>query len=87
MNMPTRFTETGSSLATPAGITAREIRTLRAGFIPLVDASVLIAAAEFGFARAEGLRLDLVKDVSGQMSAIVSLSGNSILHICCRPCP
>ncbi len=39
-------------------------RILRAGFIPLVDASVLIAAAEFGFAEREGLSLDLVKDVT-----------------------
>lgn len=39
-------------------------RTIRAGFIPLVDASVLVAAAEFGFATREGLSLDLVKDVS-----------------------
>ncbi|WP_221138376.1 CmpA/NrtA family ABC transporter substrate-binding protein [Rhizobium lentis] len=39
-------------------------KVLRAGFIPLVDASVLIAAAEFGFAQREGLTLDLVKDVS-----------------------
>ncbi|MCM2294049.1 ABC transporter substrate-binding protein [Allorhizobium sp. BGMRC 0089] len=39
-------------------------RHLRAGFIPLVDASVLIAAAEMGFAGAEGLTLDLVRDVS-----------------------
>jgi NitT/TauT family transport system ATP-binding protein len=37
---------------------------LRAGFIPLVDAAVLIAAREFGFAEREGLALDLVKDVS-----------------------
>jgi NitT/TauT family transport system ATP-binding protein len=39
-------------------------KVLRAGFIPLVDASVLIAASEFGFAAKEGLTLDLVKDVS-----------------------
>ncbi|MBW9090718.1 ABC transporter substrate-binding protein [Rhizobium wenxiniae] len=39
-------------------------KVVRAGFIPLVDASVLIAAAEFGFAAREGLTLDLVKDVS-----------------------
>jgi NitT/TauT family transport system ATP-binding protein len=39
-------------------------RIIRAGFIPLVDASVLIAAAEFGFAAREGLTLDLVRDVS-----------------------
>ncbi|WP_320198030.1 CmpA/NrtA family ABC transporter substrate-binding protein [Agrobacterium sp. rho-13.3] len=49
---------------TPALIGNDSQRTLRAGFIPLVDASVLIAAAEFGFAEREGLKLDLVKDVS-----------------------
>lgn len=42
----------------------REQRVLRAGFIPLMDASILIAAAEMGFAAAEGLKLDLVRDVS-----------------------
>ncbi|WP_426230468.1 CmpA/NrtA family ABC transporter substrate-binding protein [Pararhizobium sp. DWP3-4] len=53
-----------SRLAAPAGLAGEGSRTLRAGFIPLVDASVLIAAAEFGFARKEGIVLDLVKDVS-----------------------
>ena len=48
----------------PARIASEGPRILRAGFIPLVDASVLIAAAEFGFARKEGIALDLVKDVS-----------------------
>ncbi|WP_139330344.1 CmpA/NrtA family ABC transporter substrate-binding protein [Rhizobium sp. RU33A] len=42
----------------------REQRILRAGFIPLMDASILIAAAEMGFAAKEGLTLDLVRDVS-----------------------
>jgi NitT/TauT family transport system ATP-binding protein len=51
-------------LPAPARIAAGGPRILRAGFIPLVDASVLIAAAEFGFARKEGLTLDLVRDVS-----------------------
>ena len=51
-------------IAAPAPIGNDRQRTLRAGFIPLVDASVLIAAAEFGFAEKEGLKLDLVKDVS-----------------------
>ena len=37
---------------------------LRAGFIPLVDAAVLIAAADRGFAAEEGLALDLVREVS-----------------------
>ncbi|WP_426126081.1 CmpA/NrtA family ABC transporter substrate-binding protein [Pararhizobium sp. PWRC1-1] len=53
-----------SDLAAPAGLIGEGPRTLRAGFIPLVDASVLIAASEFGFAQKEGLTLDLVKDVS-----------------------
>jgi len=53
-----------SHLAAPTRLTDEGSRTLRAGFIPLVDASVLIAALEFGFAQKEGLTLDLVKDVS-----------------------
>ena len=40
----------GGGLASPAPIANGGPRVLRAGFIPLVDASVLIAAAEFGFA-------------------------------------
>ncbi|KQV70307.1 CmpA/NrtA family ABC transporter substrate-binding protein [Rhizobium sp. Root1220] len=61
------MTMTGNStggLAAPDWISSEGPKTLRAGFIPLVDASVLIAAAEFGFATKEGLTLDLVKDVS-----------------------
>ncbi|OCJ07560.1 ABC transporter substrate-binding protein [Rhizobium sp. AC27/96] len=54
----------GGKLAAPFRSNGEGPRTLRAGFIPLVDASVLIAAAEFGFARKEGITLDLVKDVS-----------------------
>lgn len=54
----------GSGLPAPQKLRGEGARTLRAGFIPLVDASVLIAACEFGFARKEGLTLDLVKDVS-----------------------
>jgi ABC-type nitrate/sulfonate/bicarbonate transport system substrate-binding protein len=37
-------------LAAPSRASTEGPKTLRAGFIPLVDASVLIAAAEFGFA-------------------------------------
>ncbi|WP_425523361.1 CmpA/NrtA family ABC transporter substrate-binding protein [Agrobacterium rosae] len=57
-------TKSGSADSAPGLIGNDRQRTLRAGFIPLVDASVLIAAAEFGFAEREGLTLDLVKDVS-----------------------
>jgi ABC-type nitrate/sulfonate/bicarbonate transport system substrate-binding protein len=38
--------------------------TLTVGFIPLVDSAILIAAAERGFARAEGLDLQLVRETS-----------------------
>ena len=51
-------------LSAPAPIAAEGSKVLRAGFSPLVDASILIAAAEFGFAAREGLTLDLVRDVS-----------------------
>jgi NitT/TauT family transport system ATP-binding protein len=51
-------------LTGPATGRSQGTRLVRAGFIPLVDASVLIAAAEFGFAAREGIQLDLVKDVS-----------------------
>jgi NitT/TauT family transport system ATP-binding protein len=37
---------------------------VRAGFIPLVDAAVLIAAADRGFAADEGIDLELVREVS-----------------------
>ncbi len=56
--------KSGSADSAPALVGNDRQRTLRAGFIPLVDASVLIAASEFGFAEKEGLKLDLVKDVS-----------------------
>ena len=39
-------------------------RLVRVGFIPLLDIAVLVAAEEQGFARREGIRLQLVKDVS-----------------------
>lgn len=54
----------GNGIAAPAAIRSERTRLVRAGFIPLVDASVLIAASEFGFAAREGIQLDLVKDVS-----------------------
>lgn len=52
--------------ASPAPVMRRlgPARTVRVGFVPLVDIAVLVAAAEQGFAEREGLRLDLVRDVS-----------------------
>ena len=55
--------ETGTG-APALQASGREQRILRAGFIPLMDASILIAAAEMGFAAREGLTLDLMRDVS-----------------------
>src|SRR5262245_63874448 len=40
------------------------IEKLRIGFIPLVDAMVLIVAVDQGFAAAEGLAVELVREVS-----------------------
>jgi two-component system, oxyanion-binding sensor len=37
---------------------------IRLGFLPLIDAALPILAREFGFAEAEGLSLDLVRDFS-----------------------
>src|SRR5690242_13420191 len=37
---------------------------LRIGFIPLVDAAALIVAVDKGFAAAEGLEVELVREVS-----------------------
>ncbi|MET3754940.1 CmpA/NrtA family ABC transporter substrate-binding protein [Rhizobium binae] len=64
MDMMTKTASSGGGLPLPARANNEGPKVLRAGFIPLVDASVLIAAAEFGFAQKEGLTLDLVKDVS-----------------------
>ena len=40
------------------------MKRLRIGYVPLSDAAVLIAAAERGFAEAEGLGIELVREVS-----------------------
>ena len=37
---------------------------LRIGFIPLADAAALIVAADKGYAAAEGLDIELVREVS-----------------------
>lgn len=41
-----------------------QLDTIRAGFLPLLDAVVLIVAQERGFAAQEGLRLELVRENS-----------------------
>jgi NitT/TauT family transport system ATP-binding protein len=58
--------QAGSVDDTPSATRGRSVpeRLVRVGFIPLVDIAVLVAAAEQGFARREGIRLQLIKDVS-----------------------
>ncbi|HET7715478.1 MAG TPA: CmpA/NrtA family ABC transporter substrate-binding protein [Bauldia sp.] len=45
-------------------VAARGTHQLTLGFMPLVDCAPLIVAAEMGFATAEGLTLDLVRETS-----------------------
>ncbi|MBC7522018.1 MAG: ABC transporter substrate-binding protein [Sandarakinorhabdus sp.] len=40
------------------------LTTVRIGFLPLVDSAVLVAAQAFGFAEAQGLRLELSREAS-----------------------
>ena len=58
--------QAGASFDAPGRIKGRPVpeRLVRAGVIPLVDMAVLVAAAEQGFARQEGISLQLIKDVS-----------------------
>ena len=62
--MMSKIGQPSTTLQTPSISAGDGQKVVRAGFIPLVDASVLIAAAEFGFAAREGLTLDLVKGAS-----------------------
>jgi NitT/TauT family transport system ATP-binding protein len=62
--IPTGIDQHKSGPTSPATIRAASAKLVRAGFIPLVDAAVLIAASELGFATREGIQIDLVKDVS-----------------------
>jgi len=45
-------------------MTGSDRAELRAGFIPLVDSAILVAAADKGFAAEEGIALELVREVS-----------------------
>jgi len=45
-------------------VTGQGVAVVRAGFMPLTDAAVLIAAADKGFAEQEGIALELVREVS-----------------------
>ncbi|MBD8664736.1 ABC transporter substrate-binding protein [Rhizobium sp. CFBP 8752] len=53
-----------SAIKAPSRVRGKEQRLLRAGYIPLMDAAILIVATELGFAEREGLRLELVRDVT-----------------------
>ena len=54
----------GRGTTLPAQRRRQESRVVRAGFIPLVDVAILVAAAEQGFADREGISLELIRDVS-----------------------
>lgn len=60
----TNVPDSNSNLTAPALGGEPQQKVLRAGFIPLMDASVLIAAVEMGYAQREGLSIELVRDVS-----------------------
>lgn len=57
------MSETALDLIRPDGALPAAER-LRIGFIPLVDCAPLVVARDKGFARAEGLALDLVRETS-----------------------
>jgi ABC-type nitrate/sulfonate/bicarbonate transport system substrate-binding protein len=40
------------------------MKTLKIGFIPLIDAAIPIAAVECGFAEREGIQIELVRETS-----------------------
>ena len=56
--------EKRAATARTKSVTGGASRTVRVGFIPLVDVGVLVAAHEVGFAGREGLSLELIKEVS-----------------------
>lgn len=45
-------------------VSSGEQAVIRAGFIPLLDCAILIAAEELGFAAREGIRLELIRETS-----------------------
>ena len=45
-------------------MTSTSAKTVIAGFIPLLDSALLVAAARFGFAEEEGIELKLVRETS-----------------------
>src|SRR3546814_14152412 len=42
----------------------KDVAVIRAGFIPLLDCAILVAADELGFAAQEGIRLELIRETS-----------------------
>jgi len=40
------------------------MKTIKVGFIPLIDAAIPIAAVECGFAEREGIQIELVRETS-----------------------
>lgn len=42
----------------------KDVAVIRAGFIPLLDCAIMVAAEELGFAAQEGIRLELIRETS-----------------------
>ena len=68
MNQNRKIADLARSLVAAAALLAsrgaRMNKRIVAGFVPLVDCAVLVAAHELGFARRHGIELDLVKEPS-----------------------
>jgi NitT/TauT family transport system ATP-binding protein len=58
------FHPDNAGVPAPALTRGEGARVVRAGFVPLIDIAVLVAAKEIGFAAREGVTLELVRDVS-----------------------
>src|SRR3546814_16199013 len=42
----------------------KDVAMIRAGFIPLLDCAILVAAEVLGFAAQDGIRLELIRETS-----------------------
>jgi ABC-type nitrate/sulfonate/bicarbonate transport system substrate-binding protein len=59
---------------------------IKAGFLPLLDSVLLVLAREKGFAEAQGLELQLVRETSWANIRDRAAVGHFISPRCWRPC-
>ena len=64
MNENSKIAEVAQSVVTAAEMLRMSGERLRIGFIPLCDAAALMVAVDHGFTKAEGLDVELVREVS-----------------------